>query len=58
MKLRPYSSSVLAPGRGASIGWMAAVNFFINLDFKWLILAIALVWVIALTFYRMERNKQ
>jgi len=30
-----------------SIGWMAAVNFMIDSDFKWLLLAFALLWGIA-----------
>ena len=32
----------------ASIGWMAITNFVINSDFKWLLLAFALPWVVAL----------
>ena len=31
-----------------SIGWMAFTNFAINSDFKWLLLAFTLPWVIAL----------
>ena len=33
----------------ASIGWMAFTNFVINSDFKWLLLAFTLPWVVALT---------
>lgn len=31
-----------------SIGWMAVVNFMINSDFKWLLLAFNLPWIAAL----------
>ena len=31
-------------GGAASIGWMAAVNFMIESDFKWFLLGIALLW--------------
>jgi len=32
----------------ASIGWMAIVNFLIDSDFKWLLLAFNLPWIVAL----------
>ena len=38
-----------------SIGWMAAVNFIIASDFKWLILSFFLVWPVALVLYCLER---
>ena len=38
-----------------SIGWMAAVNFIIASDFKWLILSFFLVWTLALVLYGLER---
>ena len=31
-------------GGTASIGWMAAVNFLIDSDFKWVLLGMALLW--------------
>ncbi len=31
-------------GGVASIGWMAAVNFMIDSDFKWVLLGLALLW--------------
>jgi len=31
-----------------SIGWMAIVNFMIDSDFKWLLLAFNLPWIVAL----------
>ncbi len=34
----------------ASIGWMAITNFMIDSDFKWLLLAFSLPWVVALLF--------
>ena len=40
----------------ASIGWMAIVNFIIDSDFKWLLLAFVLPWVIALSLYYIERE--
>ncbi len=39
----------------SSIGWMTLVNFIIGSDFKWLLLAFALVWAVALILYRMEK---
>jgi hypothetical protein len=39
---------VVAIAGPASIGWMMAVNFLINSDFKWLLLAFALPWPLAL----------
>jgi hypothetical protein len=38
----------------ASVGGMAIVNFLIDSDFKWQLLLLALVWALALTFYRLE----
>ena len=38
-----------------SIGWMAAVNFIIASDFKWLILSFFLVWPVALVLFCLER---
>ena len=38
-----------------SIGWMAAVNFIIASDFKWLLLSFSLVWAAALVLYWLER---
>lgn len=40
----------------ASIGWMVVVNFIIASDFKWLLLAFFLPWIIALGLYRLERS--
>ena len=35
----------------ASIGWMVITNFVIGSDFKWLLLAFSLSWIVALLFY-------
>ena len=40
--------AVIAVSGFASIGWMAITNFVIDSDFKWILLAFALPWVIAL----------
>ena len=37
-----------------SIGWMAAVNFVIDSDYKWLLLAFAAVWGAALALFWLE----
>ena len=42
--------SVVALAGLTSIGWMAVVNFMINSDFKWLLLAFNLPWIVALVF--------
>ena len=41
-------------GGAASIGWMAAVNFMINSDFKWLLLGMALLWACSLLLFVWE----
>ena len=41
----------------ASIGWMAIVNFIIDSDYKWLILAFALPWPIALALFWLESER-
>ena len=38
-----------------SIGWMVVVNFVIDSDFKWLLLAFALPWPLAIGLYWLER---
>jgi hypothetical protein len=39
---------------GASIGWMAAVNFLIDSDFKWVLLGMALLWACSLVLFWFE----
>jgi hypothetical protein len=41
-------------GGAASIGWMAAVNFMIDSDFKRVLLGIALVWACSLGLFWLE----
>jgi len=41
-------------GGAASIGWMAAVNFMIDSDFKWVLLAMALLWASSLMLFWFE----
>lgn len=49
--------SVVALASLTSIGWMAAVNFMIDSDFKWLLLAFNLPWIVAL-IYRYNSHQQ
>ena len=48
---------VVALAGSTSIGLMAAVNFIIASDFKWLILSFAVPWALALGLYWSERRK-
>ena len=41
-------------GGGASVGWMAAVNFMIDSDFKWVLLGMAELWASSLVLFWME----
>jgi hypothetical protein len=41
-------------GGAASIGWMTAVNFMINSDFKWMLLGMALLWACSLMLFVWE----
>ena len=41
-------------GGAASIGWMAAVNFTIDSDFKWVLLGMALLWACSLVLFWFE----
>ena len=41
-------------GGAASIGWMAAVNFLIDSDFKWVLLGMALLWACSLVLFWFE----
>ena len=43
-------------GGAASIGLMAAVNFMIDSDFKWVLFAIALVWALSLGLFWFEKR--
>ena len=39
-----------------SVVWMAVVNFMINSDFKWLLLAFSLPWILALLLLWREKD--
>ena len=41
-------------GGAASIGWMTAVNFMIDSDFKWVLLGMALLWALGLVLFWLE----
>ena len=45
-------------GGSASIGLMAAVNFMINSDFKWILLGMALLWVCSLVLFWFENRSR
>ena len=45
---RPGATAIVAVSGLASIGGMAITNFLIDSDFKWLLLAFTLPWVVAL----------
>ena len=42
----------------ASIGWMAVVNFIIDSDFKWSLLAMALLWAASLALFCFEQQRR
>ena len=44
---KPLPLAVVAASGAASIGWMAVNNFRIDSDFKWLLLAFVLPWLVA-----------
>jgi hypothetical protein len=47
----PGALGVLAVSGLTSVGWMARVNFVIDSDFKWPLLAPALLWMTATILY-------
>lgn len=50
----PFAAAGAMIGGAASIGWMAAVNFMIDSDFKWVLLGFALVWAVSLVAFVWE----
>ena len=48
-------SGVIALAGLTSVGWMAVVNFLIDSDFKWFLLALAILWGCALMLYRLDK---
>ena len=53
---KPVTTAVVAIAGLASIGWMAITNFQIDSDFKWVLLAFTLPWLIALLFVVVSRR--
>jgi hypothetical protein len=51
---QPLAAAGAMIGGAASIGWMAAVNFMIDSDFKWVLLGFALVWAVSLVTFVWE----
>ena len=53
------SQVLLSLANLVSIGWMAIVNFMIDSDFKWLLLAFNLPWILAffLSWEKVDRSK-
>jgi hypothetical protein len=54
----PVAAIGAALGGALSIGWMAAVNFMIGSDFKWYLLAMALVWACSLALFGWELRQR
>ncbi len=50
----PAAAAGAMIGGAASIGWMAAVNFMIDSDFKWVLLGFAMVWAASLVTFVWE----
>jgi hypothetical protein len=50
----PFAAIGAMLGGAASIGLMAVVNFMIDSDFKWPLLAVALVWTCSLALFGWE----
>ncbi|GIW07443.1 MAG: hypothetical protein KatS3mg060_2248 [Dehalococcoidia bacterium] len=44
-------AAIVAVAGMTSIGWMAAVNFLIDSDFKWLLFGFGLLWASAVALY-------
>lgn len=57
-RTRQRGAALVAALAGAtSIGWLAAVNFMIASDFKWVLLAFVFPWVLALMLYGTESRR-
>jgi hypothetical protein len=52
---QPGAATGALIGGAASIGWMAAVNFIIDSDFKWVLLGMALLWACSLALFWVEK---
>ena len=49
------SFTIVAIAGITSIGFMVAVNFIIGSDFRWVLLALSLPWIISLILYRLNK---
>jgi hypothetical protein len=54
---QPWAVVGAAVAGVASIDWMAAVNFMINSDFKWVLLAFALTWAASIAAFALEARR-
>lgn len=54
-RMRGAAMAVALAGAG-SVGVIASVNFILNSDFKWHLLALAFFWVAALILYSFEKS--
>lgn len=52
----PGAAAMVAVTGLTSIGLMAAVNFFIDSDFKWLLLLFTFPWILSLWFFYREKK--
>lgn len=52
----PVTTAVVAIAGLASMGWMAITNFQIDSDYKWVLLAFTLPWLIALLSFLVSRD--
>jgi predicted membrane channel-forming protein YqfA (hemolysin III family) len=53
---RPGAGGVLAITGLLTVVMMSAINFAIDSDFRWLLLAPALLWLAGLAFYHLEQE--
>lgn len=54
-KQLPGTFTIVLLSGVSSIGLMSGVNFIIDSDFKWILLAFTLPWIIALTLYKFSK---
>lgn len=53
---KPVTTAVVALAGLASIGWMAITNFQVDSDFKWVLLAFTLPWLISLLSFLVSHD--
>lgn len=51
-KGQPSAAVVAAAAGLVSLGWMVAINFVIDSNFKWLLAALLLPWAVAMVLWR------